>query len=125
MPPWRPREGFGTFHDEARLTRQELATLAAWANAGAPEGDPADRPPLPTFPEGWQLGKPDLVLTLPEPFLIPAGEDVYRAFVLPNPLPTDRGPLTNQEIRTKPEPFKPTRPRFPGLGTGGTLPGMP
>lgn len=41
------------------------------------------------------------------------------------PLPTDRGPLTNEEVRTKPEPFKPARPRFPGLGTGGTLPGMP
>jgi pilus assembly protein CpaC len=40
-------------------------------------------------------------------------------------LPTDRPPLTNEEIRTKPEPQKATRPRFPGLGTGGTLPGLP
>ena len=41
------------------------------------------------------------------------------------PLPTDRPPLTNEEIRTKPEPEKATRPRFPGLGTGPTLPGLP
>ena len=48
---------------------------------------------------------------------IPAGETLH--------YPTDRGPLTNEEIRTKPEPFKPTRPRLPGLGTGGTPPGLP
>lgn len=39
--------------------------------------------------------------------------------------PTDRGPLTPEDVRTKPEPFKPTRPRFPGLGTGGNPPGLP
>jgi pilus assembly protein CpaC len=48
---------------------------------------------------------------------IPAGESLA--------LPTDRPPLTNEEIRTKPEPEKASRPRFPGLGTGGTLPGLP
>lgn len=31
------------------------------------------------------------------------------------PLPTDRGPLTNEEIRPKPNPAKVTRPRIPGL----------
>jgi peroxiredoxin len=88
MPPWRPRPGFGRFHDEARLSRHELAVLADWADAGAPEGDPADLPPPPSFPQGWQIGEPDLVLEMPEPFLIPAGEDIYRAFVLPIPLDT-------------------------------------
>ena len=48
---------------------------------------------------------------------LPAGESVA--------LPTDRGPLTNEEVRTKPEPAKTTRPRLPGLGTGGTLPALP
>jgi Flp pilus assembly secretin CpaC len=40
-------------------------------------------------------------------------------------LPTDREPLTNEEIRTKPHPAKATRPRIPGLGTGATVPGLP
>jgi Flp pilus assembly secretin CpaC len=40
-------------------------------------------------------------------------------------LPTDREPLTNEEIRTKPHPAKATRPRIPGLGTGATIPGLP
>src|SRR5262249_15991989 len=57
---------------------------------GAPEGDPRDRPVPPQFAEGWQLGKPDLVVTMPEPFAIPADAvDIYRAFVIPIPLPDD------------------------------------
>lgn len=43
----------------------------------------------------------------------------------PVALPTDREPLTNEEIRTKPHPAKATRPRIPGLGTGATVPGLP
>lgn len=31
------------------------------------------------------------------------------------PYPTDRGPLTRKEVRTKPNPEKVTRPRIPGL----------
>jgi peroxiredoxin len=87
MPPWKPRHGFGEFLEEARLSGHELATLAGWADAGAPEGDPDDLPAPPSFPPpGWQLGQPDLVLSLPEPFVVPPGEDVYRAFALPTGL---------------------------------------
>lgn len=89
MPPWKARHGFGAFRDEPRLTGYELAVLARWADSGAPEGDPADLPDPPRFPAGWQLGEPDLVLEMPEPFLVPADEDIYRAFVLPVPLDAD------------------------------------
>ncbi|HET6164566.1 MAG TPA: alkyl hydroperoxide reductase [Planctomycetota bacterium] len=91
MPPWKPVEGFGTFLDAARLSERELALLAAWAEAGAPEGDAAELPPLPTFPEDWPLGKPDLVLEMPEPFTIEAaGRDHFRCFVLPTGLTQDQ-----------------------------------
>jgi pilus assembly protein CpaC len=30
-------------------------------------------------------------------------------------LPTDRGPLTNEEVRTKANPYETTRPRIPGV----------
>ena len=46
----------------ARSPTHEIATLAAWAEAGAPEGDPPTCPPPPTFPDDWTLGTPDLVL---------------------------------------------------------------
>ncbi len=91
MPPWKPEPGFGEFHDERRLTDEEIKTIADWAKAGAPEGNPKDLPPTPKFPEGWQLGKPDLVLEAPAPFDIPAsGPDVYRCFVIPIPIDEDR-----------------------------------
>ena len=84
MPPWKAAEGHGEFVGERRLKDEQIKTLRAWADAGAPEGDPALTPPLPKFAEGWQLGQPDLIVQMPETFTIPAeGRDVYRCFVLP------------------------------------------
>ncbi|HVE82957.1 MAG TPA: hypothetical protein VND93_08930, partial [Myxococcales bacterium] len=91
MPPWKPAPGWTELRDERRLTGAEIAVLRAWADAGAPRGDPAKAPPPPAFAEGWQLGKPDLVVRMPEPFPVPAsGDDVYRAFVIPLQFPEDR-----------------------------------
>lgn len=82
MPPWKPVGG--EFIDDRSLTEQQIATIKKWADAGAPEGDPADLPPQPKFKDGWQLGTPDLVLTMPKPFTIPAeGDDIYQHFVFP------------------------------------------
>ena len=39
MPPWKPEPGFGSFHDERRLSEAEIQKIADWAEAGAPEGD--------------------------------------------------------------------------------------
>lgn len=91
MPPWKAEPGFGSFYDERRLTDREIEMIAEWAKAGAPEGEAKDLPPAPMFPEGWQLGTPDLVLKVPEPFPVAAsGRDVYRCFVIPIPTETDR-----------------------------------
>jgi hypothetical protein len=85
MPPWKPSPGFGTFQGERRLTDREIATLAAWAEGSAPEGDSTSLPPAPMFAARWQLGKPDLVITLPAYALRPDGLDVFRNFVVPIP----------------------------------------
>ena len=85
MPPWKPEPGFGTFLDDPRLSVREQAILAAWVDAGAPEGDPALRPPSPERREGWQLGEPDLVFTMPDSYPVTPGPDIYRAFVIPTP----------------------------------------
>lgn len=91
MPPWKPAPNFGHFQNEMRLAESEIGLLAAWAEAGAPEGDPADLPPLPDFPQGWQLGEPDLILEMAEDFAIPAdGRDIFQHFVLPLDLPHDK-----------------------------------
>lgn len=83
MPPWHAEPGHERFRDERRLSEAEITMLEEWAEAGAPEGDPAKAPTLPHFPEGWQLGEPDLVVTMPVAFEVPAkGPDIYRSFVL-------------------------------------------
>ncbi len=86
MPPWKPEPGEFELHDARRLSDAELAVFAQWAKTGAKEGDPRDLPPAPRFPgrDEWRLGKPDLVLTMAEPFTVPAsGPDIYRCFVIP------------------------------------------
>jgi len=91
MPPWLPEPGHGTFVDERRLRDDQIALIAKWVESGAPEGNPADAPRLPAFSGGWQLGTPDLVLTLPEPYTLqPGSRDVFRNFVLPVPITATR-----------------------------------
>ncbi|MGH9723295.1 MAG: redoxin domain-containing protein [Bryobacteraceae bacterium] len=91
MPPWKPAPGPPHFDGERRLTTAEIATLDRWARAGASEGDTRDLASPPQFREGWQLGPPDAVIEMPEPFAVaPDGPDVYRCFVLPSPVDGDR-----------------------------------
>ncbi len=67
-----------------RLSAVEREVLERWAETGHQEGEPADLPALPRFNDGWQLGEPDVVLKMSEPFRVPAsGGDPYWAFVLP------------------------------------------
>jgi hypothetical protein len=90
MPPWKAEPGFGDFAGERRLTDAQIALISDWAKAGAPEGDPSDKPQPPKFTEGWQGGQPDQVLTIPVKYALPAdGPDQYRCFVLPTGLDHD------------------------------------
>ncbi|MBI3493470.1 MAG: tetratricopeptide repeat protein [Acidobacteria bacterium] len=91
MPPWLPDPGYGQFAGERRLTDAQIETIRRWEAQGAPEGDPADLPPLPQFTEGWRLGQPDLVIKLPRPYILRADPpEVWRNFVIPIPVSTTR-----------------------------------
>ena len=90
MPPWKPVAG-KEFVGDRRLAEKDVATLAAWVDAGCPEGDPKDAPPPRQFTDGWALGKPDLVLEPDEDFVLgPTGPDYFRVFVLPTGFTEDR-----------------------------------
>jgi len=90
MPPWKPHPGAGVFLDVTRLSVIEKEVLGRWAETGCEPGDPADLPHPPQFPDGWRLGQPDLVLTMPETFGVPAdGPDIYRSFALASPFDHD------------------------------------
>ena len=94
MPPWKADPADGPFLGQHPLTAGEIAMLRRWAENGAPEGDDphsALRTPQSAmqWAAGWQLGKPDLVITLPQPYTLPAeGTDAFHIFVLP--IPVDR-----------------------------------
>ena len=88
MPPWKGVAGHGRFIDERRLAPAEIELIARWVELGAAEGSPGDLPPAPKFAEGWKLGKPDIVVTMPEPYAVPAdGPDIYRNFVFALTIP--------------------------------------
>jgi tetratricopeptide (TPR) repeat protein len=90
MPPWQPEPDFGEFAGERRLADAEIEIIERWTAQGATRGDPADLPPAPTWPAQWQHGIPDLVLTMPEPYVLPSGgTDVFRTFVIS--VPVSRG----------------------------------
>jgi hypothetical protein len=91
MPPWHAAPGYGEFVGERWLRDEQIELFRAWLEQGMPQGDAARMPELPLFPDGWELGEPDLVLEMPVAFELPAsGHDVYRNFVLPTGLTEDR-----------------------------------
>jgi hypothetical protein len=76
MPPWFAVPGIVRFSNDPSLTPQEIATLAAWADAKAPEGDARDAPPLRHRAEIWSIPKPDVVVKMPQGVPLPATGDV-------------------------------------------------
>jgi copper type II ascorbate-dependent monooxygenase-like protein len=91
MPPWHAGAGCAQYQNDPSLSAQDIATLRGWVDSGAPEGDPRDLPPPLTFSDGWALGQPDMVLTMPEPMRPDFSRgDIYRCFVLPTGLEQDR-----------------------------------
>src|SRR5689334_1139056 len=68
MPPWHADPAHGTFRNDLRLNDKEIDTIVRWVDGGAREGDPSALPALPKFPEGWQIGKPDVVFEMAQDF---------------------------------------------------------
>lgn len=99
MPPWLPEPGEFKFADELHLTDKQIALIAKWVEGGAMEGATADLPPAPHFVEGWQMGKPDLIIKAEKPYLLPAkGTDQYWNFIFRTPVNQTRW-LKAMEIR--------------------------
>ena len=91
MPPWHADPKYGKFANDRSLTREEIETLTAWVDGGAPEGDPKQLPPPAQFTEGWGIPKPDVVFELPKPYPIPAtGTVEYLHWVVPSGFKTDK-----------------------------------
>jgi mono/diheme cytochrome c family protein len=91
MPPWHAEGPHDAFANDRRLSDFEKSTLLRWVDAGAPAGDLKKAPAKPQFSSSWQLGEPDLVLSMQEDFTVPAeGKVDYLYFQVPTDLPDDR-----------------------------------
>jgi mono/diheme cytochrome c family protein len=91
MPPWHADPHVGKFENEARLGEADIATIAAWVDGGAKEGNPKDLPPAPVGSTTWEIGKPDVVLQMPEPFTLGGqGADDYIYFRVPTGFTEDK-----------------------------------
>jgi len=87
MPPWKPDPAGPRFLDSRALTDNQIHVIQEWVKQGAREGD--GTAPVPARKEGpatWQLGSPDLIVSMAMPYAVAAdGPDVFRTFVLPIP----------------------------------------
>lgn len=76
MPPWHADPEIGHFKNDQSLTQEEKEKLFAWVEAGAPRGDEAVEDKLASLPPApaskWKLGTPDVIISMPEPYDVPA-----------------------------------------------------
>ena len=91
MPPWHADPSHGEFLNDRRLSEGDKATLVAWGNNGAAEGNAADLPPLPKYESEWLIGTPDAVFSMQEDYPVPAeGTVAYQYFLVPTNLTEDK-----------------------------------
>ena len=91
MPPWLADPHHGSFANDPRLSQTDIDTIVAWVEAGAVEGNSKDLPPPPKFTEGWNIGTPDVLISMPVEFDVPAeGVIPYKYFAVPTNFKEDR-----------------------------------
>ncbi len=91
MPPWFADPKYGHWANDRSLSEKDIATLAAWADSGAPEGDAKDKPAPVQWTDGWNIPKPDLVIEMPVDYEVPAkGTVEYTYIIVPTGFTEDR-----------------------------------
>ena len=99
MPPWHADRAHGKFANERGLSDQEKAVIQRWANNGAPRGEAGDLPPQPKYTDGWTLGRPDAVVSMPVDYKVPSDGFVeYQYFEIPTNFTEDKW-VQSVEIR--------------------------
>ena len=91
MPPWFADPKHGQFANDRSLSPSDIKTLAAWADAGAPEGNAKDRPAPIEWLDGWNIPQPDLVVQMPVEYEVPArGTVEYTYMIVPTGFTEDK-----------------------------------
>ena len=97
MPPWFADPAIGTFRNDPRLSDAEIETVVSWVEGGAPHG-PGPEAGAASAPREirehdpqWLIGSPDLIVEMPEPFVVPAEGTVEYVYIrMPTELSEDR-----------------------------------
>lgn len=133
MPPWHADPQFGKFENERRLSKKEKETLLTWIDQGCPKGEDKDLPPNKEFFEGWRIGKPDVVFSMPQEFSVPAEMPArgvrYQYFMVPTNFTEDKWikaaeaipgarPVVHHIIVYIMEPGRPRERSADGIGNG-------
>ncbi len=82
MPPWMADPSCREYEHERRLTDAQIATITAWSEAGAPEGDPKDAPAEPPPPQALPWVSATLDPGVDYTPSTAAGTDDYHCFIL-------------------------------------------
>ena len=94
MPPWFADPRYGSFSNDRHLSSEDKATLLTWIEQGMPKGNEKDLPSPAQFPEGWTIGKPDVVISMQQEFEVPAdmpeGGVPYKDFFVDTGFKEDR-----------------------------------
>jgi len=91
MPPWFADPHVGKFANDRSLSEADIHTLVSWVDAGAPEGDSKDAPKPIEWVEGWRIGTPDVVISMPIEYRVPAkGTIDYQYIVIPTGFTEDK-----------------------------------
>ncbi|MEX2583277.1 MAG: cytochrome c [Gemmatimonadota bacterium] len=107
MPPYHydTDVGIQKLKEDKRLSVEDIQTISAWVDQGAPEGDRADMPAPVQWPDAseWRLaedyGQPDVVIKS-DPYTVPRnGQDLWWQPTVPTGLAEDR---CIRAIETKP-----------------------
>ena len=91
MPPWFADPRFGEFLNDTSMTNDDIATVVAWVDAGAPEGDGVAPDPPQFSDAGWSHPSgldPDFIFELPVEWHIEADAETPN-INLYTPLPFD------------------------------------
>jgi peroxiredoxin len=138
MPPWHADPRHGKWSNDRSLPKQDRETLLAWVDGGKVKGDPKDLPPAKEFPDGWMIGKPDLILTMPTAFEVPAETPPrgvpYKYFTIETDFKEDRwveraeakpgaAGVVHHIVAFIAPPDEPVRADKPGSVLCGTAPG--
>ncbi len=99
MPPWRADPAFGHFENDPQLDERARKLIAAWAEGGAPEGDPRATPRPARFDGEWNIGKPDAELAMPRAFTVPPKGELDLQYFTVDPGNKEDRYITAAEIR--------------------------